>query len=237
MAKKTKKSNKSLLNTLLVVLGISLFLFGVVVFKNNQENSDVKGDSTALISEVQMVQVDAGEACGRSISRRCKNDLVCAPLAPSYRLLNAKASEVESTTESESVSTDAQKCLGMPENEIKGGCAFYIPYYGACVKKGVWPPPSITPKPTSGPCIKPPEPCKETDKSKCPKYSPPAPGTIICTPTPSSCYCPDGAACPKQDVGLCPEKVPSTPPGQETSVSPIQNVINSILKVFRLRNQ
>jgi len=34
-------------------------------------------------------------------------------------------------------------------------------------------------------CIKPPEPCKETNKRRCPMYSPPRPGTIICTPTPT----------------------------------------------------
>ncbi|MFH0749316.1 MAG: hypothetical protein V1917_00180 [Candidatus Gottesmanbacteria bacterium] len=46
--KKKNTSNSSLLKILLILLAISLFLFGTVLFGKNQENSDIKGDSTVL---------------------------------------------------------------------------------------------------------------------------------------------------------------------------------------------
>jgi len=196
MAKKAKKSNKSLLNSLLVVLGISLFLFGFVVFKNNQENSDVKGESTEarqvdssgrVIIPPKNRTANAGEACGRSINRACQRNLICAPLGPSYRLLATKATEVESTTESEGVSAEEKMCIGKTEDEIKTGCLPYIPYYGACVKKGVWPPPpqKPTPTPTSTECTNRWD-CKDEPGKTCPMPIKYPEGTIFCTPTPTS---------------------------------------------------
>ena len=148
MAKKFKKSTKSLLNVLLVILALSLFLFGVVFFKINNGNPDVKGDSTA--SKMPMIKRDgvAGEACGKSVNRACQKNLICAPLGSSYRLLNTQATEVESTTETEGVTTEEKLCLGKTEDEIRTGCLPYIPNYGACVKKGVWPPLSQKPIPS-----------------------------------------------------------------------------------------
>ncbi|MFH0749317.1 MAG: hypothetical protein V1917_00185 [Candidatus Gottesmanbacteria bacterium] len=128
---------------------------------------------------------NAGEACGKSIGMGCKKELLCAPLAPSYKLLAVKAMEAETAAETETVSADVVKCIGKTENEIKSGCLPYIPYYGACVKKGVWPP-KVTPIPTQTPpsgcryqtvqCIK--APCNPV--LVCPS------GIITPTPTPSS---------------------------------------------------
>jgi hypothetical protein len=275
MAKKTKKSNKSLLNSLLVVLGISLFLFGFVVFKNNQESSDVKGVSTTVSlscnmsvhpartcpsgyecknntrSNPRLVGSDGvcmkqnlakeGEACGRSINQACRKDLICAPLGQSYKLLNTQATEVESTTESEGISVEEKTCIGKSEDEIKSGCFPYIPYYGACVKKGVWPPPPQKPTPTPGPCYQP----RICSGNTC-TGGPPVGinGVAInmpqCTPTPtpsSGCIpkppCVDGIPDPKTGIKMYCDPKPGTifctptpsklsptltPPGQVTCV-------------------
>jgi len=231
MAKKFKKSTKSLLNILLVVLALSLFLFGVVIFKINNGNQDVKGESTTISNDSKMrascnmtvnpprrcpsgyecksnprnnprlVGSDGvcmkqnlakeGEACGRSMNQACRKDLICAPLGSSYRLLSTQATEVESTTESEGVTTEEKLCLGKTEDEIKTGCFPYIPYYGACVKKGVWPPPTQKPTPTQTPtpsskeCYKRPVQLPCVIGKPCPMPIPPPPGAILCTPTPT----------------------------------------------------
>jgi|GEM_PF-3872245 len=194
MAKKTKKINSSLLKLLLCLLGISIILFLFVVYKNN--TSSVKGDSTISTGSgsVKMVNLmertaNAGEACGKSVNKACLKDLICAPLGASYKILQAKAAEIESRVESESVPQEQRLCIGKTENGMTGGCMPYIPYYGACIKVGVWPPPvpKITPTPTlsSKPCLQRQPQCVPTASRPCPMYSSPPPGTIFCTPTPT----------------------------------------------------
>lgn len=101
----------------------------------------------------------AGESCGLNSKILCKKDLVCAPLLLVFQ--------------SGSVNTEVQP-IGDDTT----------PSYGACVKTGVWPQPSSSPTAGSKPCMIRPQPCVESPGQKCPEYAPPAPGTVICSPTP-----------------------------------------------------
>jgi hypothetical protein len=223
-----------IIGVVVVVLGI---LFISIEWNKRKEMENVKGESTtASLScnmtvhpartcpsgyECKQISIlkgsdgicmkqalaNAGEACGRSINRACQKNLICAPLGPSYRLLATKATEVESTTETETVSTEVRTCIGKSEDEIKSGCFPYIPYYGACVKKGVWPPPPIKPTPTPTPSNR----CNSTCKTgtDC--------GTsMICTKTADGnkcrnpqCYSVESCNCyPTPTPSIIPSKLP-----------------------------
>jgi hypothetical protein len=246
MAKRKQSTKNNTTSIFLGVIGIFIIVFGILFiateWSKRKEMENVKGEST-VSTESSMIPpkdrtANAGEACGRSIGRGCKKDLICAPLAPSYRLLTTKATEVESMTETETVSTEVRTCIGKSEDEIKSGCLPYIPYYGACVKKGVWPPPSIKPTPTPGPCYQP----RICTGNTCTGGPPVGMNGIEvnmpqCTPTPtpiSNCIpkppCVDGVVDPKTGAKLyCDPKPgtifctptptpPSTTPGQVSCV-------------------
>jgi len=153
MAKKVRKQQKSILHFLFILLALSLFLFGTVLFKKNQENSDVKGDSTMSRSvdskgviPPEHEESNAGEACGLRVNRFCTGKLICAPLDLAGTALK------EHEDKNRVMPVDDVWCSKKSQDEyMDHPCNPRIPYYGACVKTGVWPRTSNTPTPTSAP--------------------------------------------------------------------------------------
>jgi len=187
MAKKMKKPERSLLNILFVILALSLFLFGTVLFRKNQENADVQGVMTDGTMKPPINKTaKAGEACGKSINKGCQKELICAPLMPLYKTLKTTATTTELAAEADSVLPGERPCLGKPESDIKDACLPFLPYYGACVKKGVWPPPIQKVTPVITRFLTPKITVKPTEQLPSPVYSPPPPETISYTPTPTS---------------------------------------------------
>jgi len=164
MAKRTRKSSKfNTTSILLGAIGILAILF-VVLFVGNEWSRrsamvNVKGETTDGKRPPIQYTANAGEACGKSMKLGCIKELICAPLMPPYRLLKKNATPAELAAEEDVVLPEERPCFGRPANEITDRCPQFLPYYGACVKKGVWPPPfqqittTAIPKPSDSGCI------------------------------------------------------------------------------------
>jgi len=85
---------------------------------------------------------NAGEACGLRVNRFCASGLMCAPLELSDTILAkyANANTMKSVSDCS---------LSSAGDDMENPCSRNILYYGACVKKGVWPRTSNTPTPSS----------------------------------------------------------------------------------------
>lgn len=216
-----KKSDFPLLKILVMILIMSLFLFGVVIFEKN--NPNVRGVMTDSNSSFPRTSTE-GDACGTSIGIACRKDLVCAPFAGS--------------SNQSDVANLERRCLGKPEASLPGGCSLFIPGYGACVREGVWPlpVPTIISEESSVP------PATTTNDKPSPIPTPTTRPTSY-QKMPGPTYLPNVSISPKPSLGGLPALTPvgsgdtkpvvplATPP----TASPIETLFDAIRRLFGLQ--